>query len=533
MTTDDEATAPSAKVARGSNAYLAQEILWTLREFRPAGEAWPTDLLEPNEENIFLKEFNRACTTLELSCQSRQRDDDRGIPPVLDNDGEIAKFDTLRFLACHLPRDPLASVFKVPKDEEGKVNKNQAEEMHEKKKTFFGVWERLHQLIVEAITQAKTKYNRMSATSRAASREDDQAPQFRETNAYQINQTTPARAERAQAQRSHRDERNERRSAADLLELNKKNEMQKKGNHINAVVATSQIGHVLQARIDGHVTLSQPFMLPANLTFVERTSRWTRMAEPTSAGEEEEREDAMEVDSTRNSSRLSYDADDDSSRLESERSSLVSSRAVTPPPNSWGAAADDDEDGYGGIHDGDGDEGDEGRANVIPGGDGSKGGDNELQGSDGGKGSSNRRGSGKGEGGGSGAHGGEHGDKNRGSGLSGRGGGKSGSSNELRNDGGGKGGSGRQHGSGKGKGDSSALHDGDSSKGDGSGLHDGGSSSAGSKSSRHGAGHSKRSERKKQKRTDQQRKSGNDSGAASGSASDAQAGQLEKKHKQQ
>jgi hypothetical protein len=31
ITTDDEATAPSAKVARGSNAYLAQEILWTLR----------------------------------------------------------------------------------------------------------------------------------------------------------------------------------------------------------------------------------------------------------------------------------------------------------------------------------------------------------------------------------------------------------------------------------------------------------------------------------------------------------------------
>ena len=222
MTTDDEATAPSAKVDRGSNAYLAQEILWTLREFRPAGEAWPTDLLEPSEKNTFLKEFNRACTTLELSCQSRQRDDDRGIPPVLDNDGEIAKFDTLRFLACHLPRDPLASVFKMPKDEEGKVNKNQAEEMHEKKKTFFEVWERLHQLIVEAITQAKTKYNRMSAASRAASREDDQAPQFRETNAYQINQTTPARAERAQAQRNHRDERNERRSVADLLELNKK-----------------------------------------------------------------------------------------------------------------------------------------------------------------------------------------------------------------------------------------------------------------------------------------------------------------------
>jgi hypothetical protein len=150
MTTDDEATAPSAKVARGSNAYLAQEILWTLREFRPAGEAWPTELLEPNEKNTFLKEFNRACTTLELSCQSRQHDEDRGAPPVLDSDGEIAKFDTLRFLACHLPRDPLASVFKVPKDEEGKVNKNQAEEMHEKKKTFFEVWERLHQLIAHA-----------------------------------------------------------------------------------------------------------------------------------------------------------------------------------------------------------------------------------------------------------------------------------------------------------------------------------------------------------------------------------------------
>ena len=35
--------------------------------------------------------------------------------------------------------------------------------------------------------------------------------------------------------------------------------MQKKGNHINATVATSQIGHVpKQARIDEHVTLSQP-----------------------------------------------------------------------------------------------------------------------------------------------------------------------------------------------------------------------------------------------------------------------------------
>ena len=530
--TDDEATAPSAKVARGSNAYLAQEILWTLREFRPAGEAWPTDLLVPNEKNTFLKEFNRACTTLELSCQSRQRDDDRGLPPVLDNDGEIAKFDTLRFLACHLPRDPLASVFKVPKDEEGKVNKDQAEEMHEKKKTFFEVWERLHQLIVEAINQAKAKYNRMSAASRAASREDDQAPQFRETNAYQINETTPARAERAQAQRSHRDERNEKRSAADLLELNKKNEMQKKGNHINAVVATSQIGHVLQARIDEHVTLSQPFVLPANLTFVERTSRWTRMAEPTGAGEEEEHEDAMEVDSTRNSSRLSYDADDDSSRRQSEGSSLVSSRAVTPPPNSWGAAADDDEGGYSGIHDGDGNEGDEDRANVIPGGDGSKGGDNELQGSDGGKGGSSRRGSGKGTGDGSGIYGGKHGDRSGGRGLSDRGGGKSGKSNELRNDGGGKGSSGRQHGRGKGKGGNRELCDGDGSKGDSSGLHDGGSSSAGSRSSHHNARHGSKKMNKKQKRAEQRRESSSDSSAAQRPAGGARAAQLEKKQKQ-
>jgi hypothetical protein len=532
MTTDDEATAPSAKVARGSNAYLAQEILWTLREFRPAGEAWPTDLLEPNEKNTFLKEFNRACTTLELSCQSRQRDDDHGIPPVLDNDGEIAKFDTLRFLACHLPRDPLASVFKVPKDEEGNVNKNQAEEMHEKKKTFFEVWERLHQLIAEAITQAKAKYNRMSAASRAASREDDQAPQFREMNAYQINQTTPARAERAQAQRSHRAERNERRSAADLLELNKKNEMQKKGNHINAVVATSQIGHALQARIDGHVTLSQLFVLPANLTFVERTSRWTRMAEPTGAGEEEERDDAMEVDSTRNSSRLSYDADDDSSRLQSEGSSLVSSRAVTPPPNSWGAAADDDEGGYSGIHDGDGDKGDEDKVNVIPDGDGSKGGDNELQGSDGGKGGSSRRGSGKGKGDGSGTYGGKHGDRSGGRGLSDRGGGKSGKSNELRNDGGGKGSSGRQHGSGKGKGGNRELCDGDGSKGDSSGLHDGGSSSAGSRSSHHNARNGSKKMNKKQKRAEQRRESSSESSAAQRPAGGARAAQLEKKQKQ-
>jgi hypothetical protein len=411
------------------------------------------------------------------------------------------------------------SVFKVPKDEEGKVNKNQAEEMHEKKKTFFGVWERLHQLIVEAITQAKTKYNRMSAASRAASREDDQAPQFRETNAYQINETTPARAERAQAQRSHRDERNERRSAADLLELNKKNEMQKKGNHINTVVATSQIGHVLQARIDGHATLSQPFVLPANLTFVERTSRWTRMAEPTGAGEEEEREDAMEIDSTRNSSRLSYDADDDSSRRQSEGSSLVSSRAVTPPPNSWGAVADDHEDGYGGIHDGDGDEGFEDRANVIRGDDGSKGGDNELQGSDGGKGNSNRRGSGKGEGGGSEAHGGEHGDKSRGSGLSGRGGGKSGSSNELRNDGGGKGGSGRQHGSGKGKGDSSAPHD-------------SGSGSAGSRSSHHSTKNGRKKMIRKQKRAEQRRETSSESSAAQRPDDKERAGKPEKRQKQ-
>ena len=87
---------------------------------------------------------------------------------------------------------------------------------------FFAVWERLHQLIAQAITQVKNKYNRMSVASRAAARENDQAPQFRETNTYQINQTTPARAERAEAQRSHRDERNERRSVADLLELNKK-----------------------------------------------------------------------------------------------------------------------------------------------------------------------------------------------------------------------------------------------------------------------------------------------------------------------
>jgi hypothetical protein len=546
MTTDDEATAPSAKVDRGSNAYLAQEILWTLQEFRPAGEAWPTDLLEPNEKNTFLKEFNRACTTLELSCQSRQRDEDRGAPPALDNDGEINKFDTLRFLACHLPRDPLASVFKAPKDEEGKVNEDQAEEMHEKKKTFFEMWERLHMLIAQAITQVKHKYNKMSAASRAASREDDQAPQFRETNAYQINQTMPARAERAQAQRSHRDERNERRSAADLLELNKKNEMQKKGNHINAVVATSQIGHVLQARIDGHVTLSQPFELPANSTFAERTSRWVRTVESAGAGEEEGREDAMEVDSTRNSSRLSYDADDDSSRLESEGSSLVSSRAVTPPPNTWRVAADDDEGGYSGIHDGDGDED---KANAIPGGDGSKGGNSKLQGSDfpgghgskggnserqgsdGDKGGSNRQGNGKGKGGSSGTHGSEHDGKGGNGGLSGRGGVKGGS-NELRNDGGGKGGSSGQHGSGKGKGASRGLHGNDGSKGDSSGPHDGGSSSAGSRSSRHGAGHSRRSERKQRKRTDH-RKSGNDSGAASGSVSDAQAGQLEKKQKQQ
>ena len=103
------------------------------------------------------------------SCRRRQRDDDRGAPPALDNEGEIAKFVTLRFLACHLPRAPLATVFKVPKDEEGNVKKDQANEMYEKRKAFFAVWERLHQLIAQAITQAKNKYNRMNATARAAS----------------------------------------------------------------------------------------------------------------------------------------------------------------------------------------------------------------------------------------------------------------------------------------------------------------------------------------------------------------------------
>ena len=141
MTSDDDATAPSAQVARGSDAYLAQELEHTIRNFRPAGEAWPTTLTQPDEKNTFLKELERACTTLKLSCRHRQSDDDRGAPPALGNDGEIAKFDTLRFLACHQPRDPLASVFKAPKDEEGKVNKDQAEETYEKKKVFFAVWE--------------------------------------------------------------------------------------------------------------------------------------------------------------------------------------------------------------------------------------------------------------------------------------------------------------------------------------------------------------------------------------------------------
>ena len=92
--------------------------------------------------------------------------------------------------------------------------------------------------------------------------------------------------------------------------------MQKKGSHINAVVATSQIGHVLQARCKDRrardvLRFSQPFALrPANLTIAEQTSRWMRTVESTDAGEEDERrEDAMDISSTRNSSRLSYDAE--------------------------------------------------------------------------------------------------------------------------------------------------------------------------------------------------------------------------------
>ena len=589
-TSDDDATGPSALAARGSDAYLAQELEYTLRHFRPAGTAWPTALTETSEKNIFLNELEQACKTLESSCRRRQRDDDRGAPPALDNEGEIAKFVTLRFLACHLPRAPLATVFKVPKDEEGNVKKDQAKEMYEKRKAFFAVWERLHQLIAQAITQAKNKYNRMNATARAASREED-VPQFRDANDYQMNRATPERAELAEAQRGNRNERYGRRESTDLLELNQKNELQKKGNHINAIVATSQIGHVLQSRIDEHVTYSQLFDLPAKLTYDERISRWTRTNsdEPTGAGEEEG--NAMDIGSTRNSSRFSYEdqedyeADDDSSRRESAGSSLMSSRAVTPPPPAWEAATEDDRGDNDGAYD---EEGDEGDGNEIHGGSGGKGGSNKSHGSSGGKGgnggkggSSGHRGADKGKGSSSRLHGsddgkgsgrglsvrssrkgGSHKPRSDGSGKGGSGGhaqgggkGKGGSS-KLHGNGGSKGGGsglsddssskggssrphddgddqggrGRQHGSGKGEGGSREL---ESGKGDSSGLDDGSSSSARSKNSHKSAKHSKRTMSKKHQRADRRRESSSDSSAAQRPAHDARAEQREKKQKQE
>ena len=477
-------------------------------------------MTQTNEKNIFLKEFERTCTTLELSCRNRQRDDDRGAPPALNSDGEINKFDTLRFLACHLPRDPLASVFKLLK-----VNKDQADEIHEEKKAFFAVWKRLHQLVAQAITQVKHKYNRMNATARAASREED-VPQYRDANSYQINQTTPQRAEQGEAQRGARNERNEKRNSIDPLELNQKNEMQKKGNHINATVATSQIGYVLQTRIDEHVTYSQPFVLPAKLTYDERTSRWTRTAsdEPTSEGKEDERGEAMDIGSTRNSSRLShedqdpYEGDDDSSRRESAGSSLMGSRSVTPPPDAWEAAAEDDSSRvYDEGHDGnDGKSSDSGFSGRSSG----KGGSNEPHDGSGGKGSSRRhQGSGKDKGSSSRLHDNDDG-TGRDSRLSGRDSGKGGS-NELRD---------RNSG---GKGGSSELHDGDGSKGGNNGLEDDGSSSAGSKSSRHSTRHANRKINKKHQRAEQRRASSNDSSADQQPANDARAGQREKKQKQE
>ena len=567
---DDDATEASAQVARGTDAYLAQELEHILRHYRPESQ-WHIELTQPNDQNVFLRELELTCDTLILSCRDRQHDDDRSTPRALSQDGEIAKFNTLRFLACHLPHDPLASIFRTPMDEDGHVPEEEAEEIRTQRKAFFQVWLRIHQLVAQAITQVKYKYNRMNAANRAAAREED-APQFRDANTYKVNQATPERNEQAEAQRGNRTERNERRSSTDLLELNRKNEMQKKGNHINPTVATSQIGYLTQKRIDEHTTYEAPFAIPSTLTQAERMSRWPRSQEdqeqPEAAEEEKEPGEAMDTGSMRNSSKLSqeghdpYEADDDSSRRESAGGSLIGSRAVAPPPSTW--ETDGGMKGTSGLQDGNEDKSSDGG----PSGRGSsKGGNNEPHGGDGGKGSSSgHQGSDKSKGSNSGQHGNDDGrdsdSRLSGKGGSNRGGSKGnskGGSNELHGgrscQGGssgqpgrskGKSGSSEHHGGrsyqggssgqlgrGKGKSGSNELHDGNGSQGGSSGLDDDGSSSTGSRSSHHSAKNSSRKKIKKQKRANQQRESSNDNSAAQRPASDARAEQPGKKQKQQ
>ena len=467
---EDDATAASAQAARGTDAYLAQELEHILRHYRPEGK-WHIELSQMSEQNVFFREFELTCATLTLSCQNRQHDDDRSAPRALNNEGEINKFNTLRFLACHLPHDPLASIFKIPKDEDGRVLEEAAEEIRMQRKAFFQVWLRVHQLVAQAITQVKYKYNRMSAANRAAAREED-APQFRDANNYQMNQTTTERAEQAEAQQGARTERNERRSSTDLLELNRKNEMEKKGNHINPTVATSQIGYLMQKRIDEHTTYAAPFVPPSTLTQAERMSRWPRAAE-----KPEEPEEAMDTGSMRNpGERLQeghdpYDADNDSRRA-SVGSSLTGSRVVTPLPNAWEAMEDQADGGMGGTSGlQQGSDHNSGIKSAGKGGD--RGGSSEPHGNKGGKGSnSGQQGGERDKGSSSGLHGG-NGGKGDSRGLGGIGSSKSGS-NEPRNDGSGKGGSGgHTQGGGKGKDGSSGPHGGgDGSRGGGSGLSD-------------------------------------------------------------